>query len=53
MQANDQNKEKLLGKFERLMIRTRPEEMTQADFANRRPDKKMEKENRIDNLKEP
>ena len=53
MQANDQNKEKLLGKSERPMIRTRPEEVTQSDFANQIQDKKMEKENRIDNLREP
>ena len=40
MQANDQNKEKLLDKFERLMIPTSPEEVTQADFVKHRPDKK-------------
>ena len=44
VQANDGNKEKLLDKFERLMIRTSPEEVTQADFAKHRPDKKMVKE---------
>ena len=45
VQANDGNKEKLLDKFERLMIRTSPEEVTQADFAKQRPDKKIEKIN--------
>ena len=35
------------------MICTSPEEVTQADFAKHRPDKKMEKENRTDNLGEP
>ena len=35
------------------MIRTSPEEVTQADFAKHRPDKKMVKENRTDNLGEP
>ena len=53
VRVNDQNKKKLLGKFERLVICTSTEEVTQADFANHRPDKKMEKENRIDNLREP
>ena len=42
-----------MGKSERPMIRTRPEEVIQSDFANQRLDKKMEKENRIDNLREP
>ena len=40
MRVNDQNKKKLLGKFERLVICTGAEEVTQADFANHRPDKK-------------
>ena len=54
MQANDQHKEKLLGKFERRIIRTSPEEVThQADVTKHRPDKKMEKENPPDNLGEP
>ena len=45
--------EKLLDIFERLMIRTSPEEVTQVDFAKHRPDKKMVKENGTDNLEEP
>ena len=53
VQANDGNKEKLLDKFERLMIRTSPEEVTQADFAKHKPGKKMVKENRTDILGEP
>ena len=53
MQANDANKEKLLNKFKRLMIHTNPEEVTQADFAKHRPDKKMVKDNRTENLGEP
>ena len=53
VQANDANKEKLLNKFERLMIHTNPEEVTQVEFAKHRPDKKIVKENHTENLGEP